>query len=354
MSMIVRSIVIFVVLMLVCIGDALGDTVRLRTSVAAERGGPVTLGMLAQLDGERAEGLRGLVVLERAEPETAGEAWIELDLERVRSAVREAGVGEALLAFSGDTCLVRLRGVRAQPVARGGGANEEPDAKPEIVDLGGSATVRTRFASLLAEIYGVEARDLRLKFATTDEELLSMSEHGRRVIVRPTSSRSSARASAEVRVLSGERTIASGTVSAEVEVRRRVLVAGGDVDRGDTLRGSMVREVEMWVTPGGGEATRLEQAVGMTMQTKLREGDVVRAGDLESPVVVQRGDLVDVIALNGGVSVQVKARARSEGRVGERIELRLEGSRRSFVARVDGPGRAVIVLDSGTGVAGGG
>lgn len=334
-------------------GWSAADAVRLRTTAAVERGASVTLGEVAVLEGAAAERWSGLVVLERAEPAEGGSdgAWVEISLDAVRSALAEAGAGGALLGFSGDRCLVRLRGVRVVTEAPAEGGVSERSA--EIVDVTGEPTVRTRFAALLAEIYDVSARDLRLSFPASAEELLSMSEHGRRIVVRPTTSGSSVRASAEVRVVSGETTVASGTVSADVEVRRSVLVAGGEIERGGLVQEGMVREVEMWVTPGGGEATELGQAVGRTVRARVREGDVLRLGDLEAPIVVRRGDLVSVLALNGGVSVQVKARARSDGRVGERIELRLEGSRRSFVARVDGPGRAVIVLDSGTPVADG-
>ncbi|TVQ76261.1 MAG: flagella basal body P-ring formation protein FlgA [Phycisphaeraceae bacterium] len=328
---------------------AAADSVRLRTSIAADRGSAVTLGMIAVLEGAEAERWADLVVLESAEPVRARDGWVTISMAQVRSALQGAGAAQALLGFSGDSCMVRLRGavtpapeVKPERVERPG---------PQIVDVSGAPTVRTRFASLLAEIYGVKPQDLRLSFNASDESLLSMSEHGRRIVVRPTTSGSSARASAEVRVLAGERTIASGTVSAGVELRRRVLVAGTTIDRDALVHGGMVREVSMWVTPGGGEATDLGEAVGRVARTRIREGDVLRLGDLESPVVVRRGDLLSVIALNGGVSVQVKARARSEGRVGDRIELRLDGSRRSFVAVVDGPGRAVIVLDSGTEVA---
>lgn len=342
------------VLMVLCVllgaaAHAAADSVRLRTSIGAERGTTVTLGMIAVLEGAEAQRWADVVVLESAEPVRASDGWVTISMAQVRRALRGAGATEAVLGFSGDSCLVRLRGVTT-PV---------PEVKPErverpgpqIVDVSGAPTVRTRFASLLAEIYGVKPEDLRLAFNANDEPLLSMSEHGRRVVVRPMTSGSSARASAEVRVLAGERTVASGTVSAGVELRRRVLVAGTTIERDAPVHGGMVREVSMWVTPGGSEATNLDDAVGRIARTRIREGDVLRLGDLESPIVVRRGDLLSVIALNGGVSVQVKARARSEGRVGDRIELRLDGSRRSFVAVVDGPGRAVIVLDSGTEVA---
>jgi flagella basal body P-ring formation protein FlgA len=61
--------------------------------------------------------------------------------------------------------------------------------------------------------------------------------------------------------------------------------------------------------------------------------------------VVRRGELVTVHCVSGGIVVKAKARARAEARQDEVIELQMDGSKKTFRARIVGPGRAVVNLD---------
>ncbi|MCA9292865.1 MAG: flagella basal body P-ring formation protein FlgA, partial [Phycisphaerales bacterium] len=70
-------------------------------------------------------------------------------------------------------------------------------------------------------------------------------------------------------------------------------------------------------------------------------------------LAIRRGDLVQVHCLSGGLVVRGRGRAMANGRVGELIECKLEGAERSFLARVDGPGRVVMeAVSAGEPVAG--
>jgi flagella basal body P-ring formation protein FlgA len=52
-----------------------------------------------------------------------------------------------------------------------------------------------------------------------------------------------------------------------------------------------------------------------------------------------------VHVLSGSVTVRAKARAMSNARDGELVQLKLEGSDRPLTARMSGRGRAVMVVD---------
>jgi len=317
-------------------------SVRLRAAAVVGPSGPVTLGDVASIRGDGGEALAGVVLVEEALDAAGDKGFLELDLDAVRTALRDAGFGLGRLAMSGDRCMVRLRKeiVRPEPVA------EAPRAEPEALDLSGPATVRTRVGELLVRMFDVDAPDLRVRFDERDKELLDQAEWGRRIVVRPTTTDGGPRMLIDVRVLSGEQTVASGVVRADVEIRRRVLVLAQGVERDQTLRAGMLSEVEMWLEPGGAAPiASLDEAVDMRTRRRLNSGSVLRAGDLEQPIAVRRGEVVEVQALNGGVALRTSARALGDGKVGERIECRIDRTRNTFMARVDAPGRVVVVLD---------
>ena len=96
---------------------------------------------------------------------------------------------------------------------------------------------------------------------------------------------------------------------------------------------------------GTAPVCRLEDAVGMLTRSRVSSGSVLRASQIEEPLLVRRGERVTVHCLNGGVALRVQARALRDGRRGELIECVLDGRDRAFSARVSDRGVAVMVLD---------
>ena len=77
----------------------------------------------------------------------------------------------------------------------------------------------------------------------------------------------------------------------------------------------------------------------------MAPGAALRDDSVVKPVLIRRGELATVHAMSGSVLVKTPARAISDGREGEMIEFRLEKSKKTFTARVDGKGRAVLVVN---------
>ncbi len=76
----------------------------------------------------------------------------------------------------------------------------------------------------------------------------------------------------------------------------------------------------------------------------LKAGDVLKKKHVKRDVLVKRGDRVIVRCLVGGVVISLDAEARSDGAEGDLIELRKLGERATFMARVSGPGAAILDL----------
>lgn len=348
---VVRGMVVWGVVacaLLVWAAGAAAGTVVLKGTALVEPKAPILLRDVADLGGDEAA-LGDLVVVKRTASARGDAAWVVVEVADVRAALADAGVSAGRVAVSGSRCVVRFVGTGTEDAKKKEGeAKPAPVRRPEVVDTSGPATVRTRVVEMLDRMFGVkdDPGALRVLFDEGDEDLLGMEEWGRRILVRPGTSGTGSRVLVEVRVLSGDQIVASRTIAVNVEIRRRVVVLTADVERHDVITDKMVRETEMWVSPrGDGGPSNVKDVVGQRVRKPLHAGEVLRSGDVEPAILVARGSLVTVLCLKGGIGIQARGRAMDDGREGEMIECRLIDSRKAFEAKVDGPGRVVVVLD---------
>ncbi|MEE2526189.1 flagellar basal body P-ring formation chaperone FlgA [Hyphobacterium sp. HN65] len=124
----------------------------------------------------------------------------------------------------------------------------------------------------------------------------------------------------------------------EVPVLTRAIPAGhvisdGDLDwqsvRADRLRADAITSPDMMI---GQEARRA-----------LRPGEAVRGYDLQSPVVVHRGDIVSLVFNVPGLTLTARARALEDAGSDEIARFVNLQSNRTVDAMVEGPGRARVV-----------
>lgn len=329
---------LMLILLALASGRTPAGTVELRASARVEAGSDVTLSHIARLRGEDAEALGDLVILRADDPALArGKAPVEIGL--VRSLIDGRGVNWGLLTLRGGRCDVRLR------------APERPRAErssapaPEVIRDDGTPTVRTFVERRLRETFGVEdPAHMRVRFEDRDADLLGMALEGRLVDAHTTGS--SARVPISVSVYEGDRLLERRLVRAEVLVEREVCVLRSPVRRGERLTGEALTTERRWlatdVSPLG-----YDEAVGAEAKSPIEAGVVVEGRHVEAPIVVRRGGLVIVHYLSGPVILKTKARAMSDGRVGEKILFEALGTKRRLMARVDSADRAVVRRESG-------
>lgn len=341
-----RSVILLAVFILGVLGArADADSITLRTGATVRAGGSVTIGDVALLVGDGALAHAGVVVRTDALQAAGGRAWLEVTLGDIREALRDAGVKLGPVALSGSRCVVRLIDAPLGTPERI--EAEEPETPcAEVVEASGPPTVRLRIAQALARLYGVELVDMRLRFDDADRAFLDQLEHGRRIVVVTGTSAGSARQVVSVRVFAGEAITEARSVTVSIEVRREVLVVAGDIPRRSHVSADSIRVERMWVEAGGAALiTDPADAVGGVARSDLTTGTVLRANQLDAAVLVERGELVRVHCLSGGIAMTMQARARQAGKKGDVIEVRREGADRSFMARVDAAGSVVIDLD---------
>jgi len=86
-----------------------------------------------------------------------------------------------------------------------------------------------------------------------------------------------------------------------------------------------------------------DEVVGKWPRSAIGAGTVIRAGMIESPKAVNRGDTVTVVVSIGGAHLLLEAVAESAGAVGQTIPVLNPESHRCFQARVEGKGRVSVV-----------
>lgn len=323
-------------------------TVTLHASATGAPGAPIRVADVAALEGPES-GVVGPIVVVTADQAKAGGAGgrVDVSVAQVRAAMTRADVNWGKVTLSGQICSVKVAAASGpRTAAPAAGAVPKAPPVPEAVDLSGAPTVRTQVALSLAAMFRVEPEDLRLKFRAEDEMLLSTPISGRRVDVQPTGSAANSRLPVQVYVYAGDRIVAAGVTTVDVLVRREVYTATGSIERGTAIVPEQVAVSRQWVEPNAKAPAVRERIVGSVARTKLNAGQVFTDGDLEPPLAAKRGELIWVHCLSGGVSVKAKARTLADARDGEVVQLRIEGSKKTFTARMSGAGLAVVDLGS--------
>jgi flagella basal body P-ring formation protein FlgA len=308
----------------------------------APGGVPVTLGQIADLSGPDAERLAGVVVLPAAVPPGP----VPIELAQVRAALAKERVNWARVTLSGSTVSVRF--AEQDRPASGAEPAAEPKRTFSPAELAPAGSVHQAIADRLAGLYDVPTADLRLRFpslADADARLLAEPAGTRRVDVHPGSSSASGRVPLRVELYRGDRLERSANLSAEVRLRRAGFAPASSVARGQSVDTGQLQPVESWLSPGEPAPLGLAELADQTTRRRLEPGRPITSEDLASPVMVNRGDIVLVHCLSGGVVVKAKARALNAARDGEPVKLQLEGGGKAFTARVNGRGRAVMSLD---------
>lgn len=315
--------------------------IRLLPAARVEPGAPVTLADVATLSGPPAEALGHIILL----PDGAGAAWTLLDAAAVRDAINEqARPVWGHLTLQGVGCAVRSlsSGPAVEPAMASDGHAEAAPTDP--------TTVRAVIEQRLAAAFDCSVADLRLEFDDRDAELLATSAIGRTVDAQPTGL--SERLPLRVTVYEADRILRAEALRVQVLVRRDVAVSRTVLPRGHVIAEEDLLTDIRWLPPDL-RPIPPALAVGMVARNRIAAGEPLSARDAETPILVRRGQTIQVHAVGGAVSLQIPARALEDGREGDIIRCasitaagRSGSAReapREFLARMAGPGIAVAV-----------
>lgn len=126
-------------------------------------------------------------------------------------------------------------------------------------------------------------------------------------------------------------------VQALVEVWGRVAVARKPIERGEAIAKddySIEARRLTWLPRDAiSDPNRLE---GKIARRAIEAGQVIRASAIESPVLVERGDMVTVIAEGEKFKLKAKAKAKGAGKYGDYLRLIVPESGVEIYGRVTG------------------
>lgn len=321
------------------VGRAGADSITLRRDVVIEPGVAVRLSDIADLVGPRAEALAGVVIAaDTAElPRDTVRGARRLDLSVIRERLKSApGVNWALITLRGSSVRIRPPGhesIKATPTQ----APRRPENEPPQAIIPG--TIRALARDVLLDILKVPAADLRVRWPKRQDAFLDEPVAGRTVHVQPIGR--SSRLPLSVTVYDGDRIVRTETVRASIAVRREASVVSAAVRRGTPLTGENTNRRVLWLDPGISPAA---DAIGKVTSRRLEPGSVIETGDVQPPLVVDRGEIVSLHCVAGAVMLRCEARALQPGRDGEVIRLEMLTSHEKVSARMSGKGRAVMVV----------
>ncbi len=328
---------------------AFGAEIALRPSARVPADRAVVLADVADLSGDEAAAL-GQVEVRQA---VGVSRRASVDVREVRAALEANGVNWGKVTLRGASCeLVAWSPPAPAPAPEPVRAEARNETAPthEMVRATDAATVRKAAAQMLARLFEVGLEDLQIAFDDPASPLLATSGVGRRIEVQPAASPSTSRIPLSVWVYDGDRVLASGLIRADVLVRRPVVIATSGLRRGQVISDGDVSAEVSWTEPAAGAPiASVEEVVGRVCRTRIPTGTALRAEHIEPALLVKRGDLVTIHCIAGGVVVKAPARAQTDGRDGETIEFKMDKSKRSFLARIDGPGRAVMLTGADAG-----
>ncbi len=131
------------------------------------------------------------------------------------------------------------------------------------------------------------------------------------------------------------------TAHPTVVVPRRSLPRGHQIEPSD-LELKPIPEEEL----DSGFVLDPEELIGLEVRGIVRANQPIIRGDVGSPILVHRGDLIEIRVVGGGITVTTNAKSLGDGAVSELIEIETMQPRKRMVARVVQPGMVEIVTRS--------
>ena len=141
--------------------------------------------------------------------------------------------------------------------------------------------------------------------------------------------------SVEISVLIDGKLYKKVSYRARVHIYQDVLTATRAINRGEKIAESDLNVISKEVNAYSGAClTDSKDAIGFVMGRSVSAGTILLKAMVEKPIVVQRGFPLHMIVNVNGISVQMEGTALESGRVGDRIRVRNESSRKILYGKV--------------------
>lgn len=128
-----------------------------------------------------------------------------------------------------------------------------------------------------------------------------------------------------------------------------VVTASTGVQRGQILRAS-----DLQLTPVAFDKVKpsmardIDEVVGMQLSRSVRPGGFVQRQIVGTPVLIERGEVIEVRVRGGGITITTQGKALQDGRGDEVVEVEISNTRKRVFARVAAQGVCEIATRTPT------
>ncbi len=134
-------------------------------------------------------------------------------------------------------------------------------------------------------------------------------------------------------------------VPAQISLFRKLPVATRHLERGEIVRpGDLTLEVINTSLVRQGQLADADSIIGKEVKRPVTKGDPFRVAALDAPLVIKRGDPVEIELQAGMITVNSMGIAMNNGRVGERIRVKNGQSERTISVRVIAAGKVSAAI----------
>ncbi len=313
---------------LCCAPQADAGTIRIRPSALIDHD-HIRLADVAVIEGFAADRLYEFQELAIADAPAFGQSKL-ITLNEIRSKLAGAGVNMAVVCLKGASrCVVR----RPTEMPTEQDVSQDVVARRAAGEQSLQVQIQRFIDQRLAE-YGGEAE---INFRRTPAALLALSGPAYTFEIEPRSNRKLGTFELLVTIQHGSAEPQIQKVAIEVALKRNVIVAINPISRGQTLtRADIMTEQRSFKKLEHIGMTKPATVIGQEAKRAIRMGDMIKAGDIKSKVLVKRNDLVSIRSVQSGIAIESTGKALADGALGDSIEVRNEGSEETFWARVTG------------------
>jgi flagella basal body P-ring formation protein FlgA len=316
------------VAVLCCAPDADAGHIRIRLSALIDHD-QIRLGDVAMIEGFAAEQRSELQKLVVAEAPAFGRTKL-ITLSDIRAELAGAGVNMAVVCLKGASRCVVRRPAEMPPEQD---APQDASARKTEREQSLRAQIRRFVNERLAE-YGGEAE---VNFRRTPASLLALSGPAYTFEIEPRNNRKLGTIELLVTIQHGSAEPQIQKVAIVVALKKDVIVAINPISRGQTItRADILTEQRSFQKLEHIGMTKPATVIGQEAKRDIRIGNMIKAGDIKSKVLVKRNDLVSIRSVHSGIAIESTGKALADGTLGESIEVRNEGSEETFWARVTG------------------
>ncbi len=323
-----------------CCAQAGGaGVIRIRAQALIDRD-QIRLGDVAVFEGFAGDQLLSLRDLQITSAPDFGRNKL-VTLDDIRDRLDAAGLNIVNLRMKGSS-----RSVVRRPT-------EIPTAEPDLPDApeqknADRGSLRARIQQFLEQRVAEYGGELELAFGRTPAWLLASSEPRYTFKIEPRSSRRLGTIDLLVTISQGRSDPQTHKVTVTAALKKGVVVAVNTLVRGQTISSAdvMVEQRSFKQLEKIGLADPAS-AIGQEAEQVIRVGDMIKASQIKSKVLVQRNELLSIRSVRGGIVVASTATALSKGVLGDTIEVLNEASQETFWVRVTGLRRAEILAGPG-------